>query len=244
MDCMRKKDPEQNDSIKIGELARLTGVSIPTIHYYLHEGLLAPPVRKSRNMAYYDPKCVEEIQLIKELQTRRFLPLSAIKMILQAKREGQGATHVDEMQSFLEEVFHPVVVDTMVLSLRELKAASGLAGTSVKGLEKLKFLAPHETEKGPRYDDIDLKIARIFKKVQEYGFTAADLEVYRQYIEAVRTEARALHKRMHRMPDMEKIPLTEVFKMFNELKAYLAMRIYRQEIFKSHALQESEGEKT
>ena len=64
------------------ELAEASGVSAGTIKHYLREGLLPEPVRTSRNMAWYPPEFVERIRLIKQLQEERFMPLKAIKSVL------------------------------------------------------------------------------------------------------------------------------------------------------------------
>ena len=66
---------------KMSELVAATGVSKQTIHYYLREGLLLPPVRSSKNMAYYDAATIEDVRFIKELQEKRYFPLAAIKEI-------------------------------------------------------------------------------------------------------------------------------------------------------------------
>ena len=66
----------------MGELAEASGVPAPTIKHYLREGLLPEPVKTSRNMAYYPPEFVDRIRLIKQLQEERFMPLKAIKSVL------------------------------------------------------------------------------------------------------------------------------------------------------------------
>ena len=71
--------------LKISELAERSGVSAGTIKHYLREGLLGSEdevVRTSRNMAYYPPKFVERIQLIKRLQEERFMPLRVIRELI------------------------------------------------------------------------------------------------------------------------------------------------------------------
>ena len=78
---------ERNGMLKMAELAEASGVSAGTIKHYLREGLLPEPVKTSRNMAWYPPEFVERIQLIKELQERRFMPLKAIKGILDLEGE-------------------------------------------------------------------------------------------------------------------------------------------------------------
>ena len=64
------------------ELAEASGVSAGTIKHYLREGLLPEPVKTSRNMSWYPPEFVERIRLIKQLQEERFMPLKAIKAVL------------------------------------------------------------------------------------------------------------------------------------------------------------------
>jgi DNA-binding transcriptional MerR regulator len=71
--------------LRMRELAEASGVPAPTIKHYLREGLLPEPVKTSRNMAYYPPEFVDRIKLIKRLQEERFLPLKAIKDVLDAQ---------------------------------------------------------------------------------------------------------------------------------------------------------------
>jgi DNA-binding transcriptional MerR regulator len=73
---------QQDGLLRMRELAAASGVPAPTIKHYLREGLLPEPVKTSRNMAYYPPEFVERIKLIKRLQEERFLPLKAIKNVL------------------------------------------------------------------------------------------------------------------------------------------------------------------
>jgi len=68
--------------LRMRELAEASGVPAPTIKHYLREGLLPEPVKTSRNMAYYPPEFVDRIRLIKRLQEERYLPLKAIKDVL------------------------------------------------------------------------------------------------------------------------------------------------------------------
>jgi DNA-binding transcriptional MerR regulator len=65
--------------LKIGELARRTGVPIATLKFYVREGLIAPTRKSGRTMAWYHPSVVERIRSIRELQERQFLPLDVIR---------------------------------------------------------------------------------------------------------------------------------------------------------------------
>lgn len=65
--------------VRIGELARRSGVSIATLKHYLREGLIAPTRKSGRTMSWYDPALATRVKAIKELQKRQFLPLDVIK---------------------------------------------------------------------------------------------------------------------------------------------------------------------
>jgi len=91
---------ERNGMLKMAELAEASGVSAGTIKHYLREGLLPEPVKTSRNMAWYPPDFVERIQLIKELQERRFMPLKAIKGLLELEGEATRISAAEVKRRF------------------------------------------------------------------------------------------------------------------------------------------------
>ncbi|MBN1369418.1 MAG: MerR family transcriptional regulator [Dehalococcoidaceae bacterium] len=218
--------------MRISELAKAAGVSLTTIHYYTREGLLLPSIKTAHNMAYYSQDCINDIRLIKELQTQRFLPLSVIKQIVQAKREGQATDHILDLESIMVEIFQPLSggAKPKKVSLSDLLSASGLSEYSIKDLEDREFIVPVETNNGrPIYDDIDIQIARIFKRLAEFGLKPENFSIYREYVELIRTEFDAMHETFHQLPNHEIVPLRELFKITNDLKKYLALRIYRQE---------------
>lgn len=99
-------DTQQNDGLlKMSELAEASGVPAPTIKHYLREGLLPEPVKTSRNMAYYPPEFVDRIKLIKRLQEERYLPLKAIKDVLDtAERSRTSAAEVRKRYGVPKEV--------------------------------------------------------------------------------------------------------------------------------------------
>src|ERR1700712_3663977 len=80
---MATKPSGATELLRMGELAEASGVPAPTIKHYLREGLLPEGVKTSRNMAYYPPDFVDRIRLIKRLQEERFMPLKAIKGVLE-----------------------------------------------------------------------------------------------------------------------------------------------------------------
>ncbi|MBA3539018.1 MAG: MerR family transcriptional regulator [Deltaproteobacteria bacterium] len=65
--------------IKIGELAKRSGVPIATLKHYLREGLIRPSRKTGRTMAYYDAALATRVRAIKDLQRDQFLPLDVIR---------------------------------------------------------------------------------------------------------------------------------------------------------------------
>lgn len=57
---------------QIGEVAELTGLSLRTIRYYEHVGLLAPPARSSGGFRLYTAADVERLRLVKRMKPLEF----------------------------------------------------------------------------------------------------------------------------------------------------------------------------
>lgn len=70
--------------MRMAELARRSGLSVPTIKYYLREGLLQPGRRTSVNQAVYDTSHLERLRLIRALANVAGLPLNRIREVVQA----------------------------------------------------------------------------------------------------------------------------------------------------------------
>ena len=78
---------DRPQGLKMQELVAATGVPKSTILHYLNQGLLPAPVKTSRNMAYYDPACVERLTFIKMMQSKYRLPLKVIEKMLKEPQE-------------------------------------------------------------------------------------------------------------------------------------------------------------
>ncbi|MDT6985309.1 MerR family transcriptional regulator [Streptomyces lusitanus] len=80
--------------MRISELSRRSGVSIPTIKYYLRDGLLPAGRATAANQADYDEDHVRRLRLIRSLIGVRGLSVSATKDVLAAVDEQQGDMHL------------------------------------------------------------------------------------------------------------------------------------------------------
>ncbi|MFG1780396.1 MerR family transcriptional regulator [Micromonospora sp. NPDC049051] len=70
--------------MRISELSRQSGVSVPTIKFYLREGLLPAGLPTGRNQADYSDRHLRRIRLIRTLTGIGGLDLSSVREILAA----------------------------------------------------------------------------------------------------------------------------------------------------------------
>jgi DNA-binding transcriptional MerR regulator len=71
-----------NSIYMIGDLARMTGLSIDTINYYLRIGLIYEVSRSPRNnYRYFDDRTVDSLNKIMSLRLKK-LPIREIKRML------------------------------------------------------------------------------------------------------------------------------------------------------------------
>jgi len=68
--------------LRMRDLVKATGLPRETIHFYRMQGLMPPPAETGRNTAVYTQEHVDRLLRIRELQERHFLPLKAIRAVL------------------------------------------------------------------------------------------------------------------------------------------------------------------
>ncbi len=74
--------------MRISELSRTTGVPLPTVKYYLREGLLPAGRATAATQAEYDDEHVHRLRLVRALADVGGLPLAAVRAVLQAVDAG------------------------------------------------------------------------------------------------------------------------------------------------------------
>jgi DNA-binding transcriptional MerR regulator len=79
--------------VRIGELSRRTGVPVPTIKYYVREGLLPPGELTSRNQATYGEGHERRLQLIRALLDVGGMKVAEIAEVLAAVDDAQRPLH-------------------------------------------------------------------------------------------------------------------------------------------------------
>jgi DNA-binding transcriptional MerR regulator len=167
--------------LRMGELAEASGVPAPTIKHYLREGLLPEPVKTSRNMAYYPPEFVDRIQLIKQLQEERFMPLKAIKSVLDEDPDRAGALLALE-DSILDRALAGERART---SAAEVRKRYGVPKEVLDRLEELEILSPNSRGYSPSDITIIEAIGRFRAGGydEQIGFTVYDTLRYKEALE-------------------------------------------------------------
>ena len=92
---------EPSSDLRMRDLTQRTGLPRETIHFYLAQGLLPKPRKTGRNTAVYGPEHLERLERIKELQGRHFLPLRAIKAVLE---NGSAEGFTEQQQNVIERI--------------------------------------------------------------------------------------------------------------------------------------------
>ena len=74
-------------SLRIGEVARRTGLPVKTIRYYCDEGLLQPKARSAGGYRLFDAENLAELTIIRALRAMA-VSIPELARILEVRREG------------------------------------------------------------------------------------------------------------------------------------------------------------
>lgn len=85
---------------RMRDLCEASGLERQAIHFYIQRGLLPPGQKTGRNTARYGEEHLERLRMIRKLKEERFLPLKAIKAIL----DGHDGAFSPEQRGFLSQV--------------------------------------------------------------------------------------------------------------------------------------------
>jgi DNA-binding transcriptional MerR regulator len=185
----------ENGLLRMRELAEASGVSAPTIKHYLREGLLPEPLKTSRNMAYYPPEFVDRIRLIKRLQEERFLPLKAIKNVLDEDPERANA-----MLELGDQILDRALAgERSRTSAAEVRKRYGVPKEVLDRLAELEVLTPNSRGYSPSDVTIIEAISRFRAGGydEQIGFTVYDTLRYKTALEElVRQEVDVVMERL------------------------------------------------
>jgi DNA-binding transcriptional MerR regulator len=187
-----------NGLLRMGELAEASGVSAGTIKHYLREGLLGGPdriVKTSRNMAWYPPEFVERIRLIKQLQEERFMPLKAIKSVLD--EDPVRARALVELEDRILD--RALSTEQARTSAAEVKRRYDMPPEVLDRLEQIGILTPNSRG----YSQLDVQVIEAISRFraggydEQIGFTVYDTLRYKRALEElVKEEVQVVLERL------------------------------------------------
>jgi DNA-binding transcriptional MerR regulator len=174
-DRIPSKNSPREGLLKISDLSRESGVPVATIKFYLREGLLpAPTLKTGRSMAWYDRTFVDRIRFIKELQTKRFLPLDVIRRIVDQNRRDVGPQELDALLSLEGKVYEAIHYnpEARPLSRAEVRARYGIADEELNVSVSLGVLSPVDRDGVEYFEGNDLALLDTFRSMKQCGLTS------------------------------------------------------------------------
>jgi DNA-binding transcriptional MerR regulator len=192
---MSAAEAKNDEMLRMGELAKASGVSAATIKHYLREGLLPEPVKTSRNMAYYPADFVDRIKTIKQLQEERYMPLRVIKELLE--EDPDRAKALIELGDRLLQ--HALASESERISAAEVRHRYDVPQDVIDRLAELGVLTPDEHG----YSPSDIRIVEAISRFraggyeERIGFTVYDTLRYKQAMASlVKEEVDVLMERL------------------------------------------------
>jgi DNA-binding transcriptional MerR regulator len=181
--------------VKISELARMAGVSTPTIKYYMAEGLLPQPaMRTSRNMAYYEPALADRIRAIKALQSTHFFPLRVIAELLEPAPSSRLRTLIAADTRQRLGLMVPGLEAVVAAGKRGLTRAEVLERLRITTgvldqLEEMGLVSPRRAgeSKAPVYSGTDLDLLEVIDETRRKGLAHLfPMEILPRYVDSLR----------------------------------------------------------
>ena len=166
--------PDASGYVRIGELARRSGLPVSTIRHYANEGLLGAPHKTSRNMAYYPPEALERIALIKTLQDELYLPLKVVRKLFEAYEELEpDAADLDLLLEVRDRLLerHPDVLPEALDIPASAAAQLDLTPPELEAIEQSGIVASRKRNGQKAYDEVDYRILKALSGVRAAGLT-------------------------------------------------------------------------
>lgn len=196
---------------RMKDLCDLTGLPRQAIHFYIQQGLLPPGRKTGRNMAWYTDAHVERLKLVRQLQHERFLPLKAIRALV----NGQDDAFTPQQRSFLVNVkqrlspaFPTRSGQIETLDADALLSALGLARRELDRMIQLEMIVTRTDEGGrtliAKDDAWMLEFLADLRRIgltPELGFDVGEIAFYEEAVSKLfDREIKFLNERLGQLP--------------------------------------------
>lgn len=168
-------DRSERYPYRMKDLCERTGLPRQAIHFYIQQGLLPEGKKTGRNMAYYGEEHVHRILLVRKLQEERFLPLRAIRAVLDERAGDFSRAQRQLIEGVKAEVAaqRPALLRSSALvPVLPLLSEAGLTARDIEGLEHAGLLALHTLPGGGRVvPQDDAWLITVYGQIRALGFT-------------------------------------------------------------------------
>ena len=221
--------------LRMRELAKATGLPKSTILHYVAQGLLPEPVRASRNVAFYNPECIDRARYIKEVQNTYSFPLEKIKKLLQSKDEGKDPAALVEL--------HAVIFGTkggVALGEKEFRAATGLTARQLNELLAARLLLP--MERGV-FRQEEIEAGKTYASAFALGVKVSGLAFYPRIAKELVDQEMHLRERLtgHLLDDQDARITMQLTRGATALRKYVIDRVFQHRVAAAKTLKDKEA---
>ena len=195
---------------RMRDLCRASGLPRQAIHFYIQQGLLPAGHKTGRNTARYTDEHIERLQLIRKLQHEQFLPLKAIKALL----DGEDSVFSPRQHAFLAGVKERLgntlktsADRTPTKTASQIAHDTGVDPADVERAYELGMVGGERTNGVLRVAAADTWVFEVFGKVRalgfsrELGFKIEDVALYQDAVTKLfNEEVRLVFSRLAELP--------------------------------------------
>lgn len=192
---------------RMKDLSEATGLQRQAIHFYIKEGLVPPGYKTGKNMAWYGSEHLQRLRLIRRLQEERFLPLKAIRAIIEDRDEAFPPARRRWLAQVKSSFRHSLASERGPEELVSAEDLGGGAGVSIDELTEMRdlgLIGMGRSDSGARVvRRSDAWVVELWGQLKDAGLTdppgmrIEDLAVYTEAIAGlVRAETRMVADRL------------------------------------------------
>ena len=162
---------------RMKDLCDRTGLPRQVIHFYIQQGLLPEGHKTGRNMAYYGESHLERLKLIRQLQHERFLPLKAIRAVLDETEDAftpeQRALLLDVKRRLAPMLGVAPIESGQMIELHPFLLRTGVSREDAAEIERIGLLTSAKRKGKVCIAKSDMWILEVWGEIRRLGFTKA-----------------------------------------------------------------------